>query len=173
MMELNTDRLYIRDISVGDWAQLKHIVTDFETSNYAIYDSSFPTEDKPFQELVKRFADSHLFFAVFLKDRPEMIGYICFHNNGGQFDLGYCFHTDYQGMGYAYESCQSVMKYMKQYCGAEGFTAGTALLNTPSCKLLEKLGFVLSDTEELSFHKDELGNDIKFEGGNFIYKGIR
>lgn len=48
------------------------------------------------------------------------------------------------------------------------FTAGTALKNTPSCKLLGKLGFALVGTETLSFHKDENGKDITFEGGNFI-----
>lgn len=169
-MELKTNRLYIREISSNDWTDLKNIVTDFENSEYAIYDSPFPAEEQVFKELVKRFSDSHLFFVVFLQGMPEMIGYVCFHNNGGQFDLGYCFHSDYQGKGYAFESCLSVMQYMKRYCGAEGFTAGTALLNTPSCKLLEKLGFDCVDTEQLSFHKDESGNDIIFQGGNFVYK---
>ena len=37
-------------------------------------------------------------------------------------------------------------------------------------KLLEKLGFVLTETESLSFHKDEHGKDIVFEGGIFIKK---
>ena len=170
MMELKTNRLYIREISINDWTSLKNIVTDFENSKYAIYDSPFPAEEQAFKELVKRLSDSHLFFVVFLQGMSEMIGYICFHNNGGQYDLGYCFHSDYQGKGYAFESCVSVMQYMKQDCGAEGFTAGTALANTPSCKFLEKLGFVCVKTEQLSFHKDESGNDIIFKGGNFVYK---
>lgn len=170
-MELKTDRLYIREISITDWKDLQRIVIDFGNSKYRIYDMHFPTEDHAIQELVKRLVDSHLFFVVYLQGMPDMIGYICFHNNSGQYDLGYCFHSDYNGNGYGFESCLAVMNYMKQFRGAEGFTAGTALLNTPSCKLLEKLGFVCKDTEELSFHKDKLGNNIIFQGGNFVYDG--
>lgn len=171
MMELNTDRLFIREISFNDWKGLQRIVIDFEKSNYSIYDTHFPTEDHAIQELVIKLADSHLFFAVFLPGVSEMIGYICFHNNSGQYDLGYCFHSEYLKKGYGFESCSAVMKYMKQFRGAEEFTAGTALANTPSYKLLEKLSFVCRDTKELSFHKDELGNDIIFQGGNFVYAG--
>ena len=171
-MELNTDRLYIRDVSVEDYLDLNRIVIDFESSEYGIYDWPFPKEEQAFQDLVKRFEESQLLFVVFLKGTSKMIGYICFHNNDGQFDLGYCFHSDYQGHGYAYEGCLSVMKYMKQYGGAMGFTAGTALANTSSCKLLNKLGFECVNTEELSFHKDELGNDIIFMGGYYVHKGI-
>lgn len=97
-----------------------------------------------------------------------MIGYICFHNNDGDYDLGYCFHSDYQGKGYAFESCLEMIKYMEHNHKVKSFTAGTALINTPSCNLLKKLGFILSETESLSFHKDEAGIDIVFEGGNFI-----
>lgn len=168
-MELNTDRLFIRDISYNDWEGLQRIVIDFGNSKYRNYDMHFPSEEHAIQELVIQLADSHLFFAVFLQGSSEMIGYVCFHNDGGHYDLGFCFHSKYFGKGYGFESCLAVMKYMKQFCGAKGFTAGTALANAPSCKLLERLGFVCRDTEKLSFHKDELGNDIIFQGGNFVY----
>ena len=171
-MEFKTDRIYIREISVSDSEDLRKIITDFENSEYSIYDGAFPKEEQAFENLVKQLEASHLFFAVFLQYTKEMIGYVCFHNNSDQFDLGYCFHSDYKGKGYAYEACLSVMNYMKKHRGAKGFTAGTALANTPSCKLLEKLGFICTETEELSFHKDELGNDITFKGGNFVYKGM-
>lgn len=46
--------------------------------------------------------------------------------------------------------------------------AGTALRNVPSVILLKRLGFELIGTEEVSFFKDESGNDIYFEGGNFL-----
>lgn len=170
-MKLNTERLFIRDISFNDWKYLQRIVINFRNSKYWSYDMHFPTEESAIQELVKRLTSSHLFYAVFLQGMSEMIGYICFHNNNGHYDLGFCFHSDYFGKGYGYESCVAVMQYMKQFCGAEGFTSGTALANTPSCKLLKKLGFECKDTEELSFHKDELGNDIIFQGGNFVYVG--
>ena len=44
-------------------------------------------------------------------------------------------------------------------------TAGTALNNTPSVKLLNSLGFRQTGTETVSFYKDEEGNAVNFEGG--------
>lgn len=169
-MLINTDRLNIRELLPEDWQELKHIAADFKKSEYAIYDIPLPTEDEEIKNLTKQFAMSNLFFAVFLKESSEMIGYVCFHNDDGKFDLGYCFHSDYHSKGYASESCLAVMDYLKQNYGIKLFTAGTALKNIQSCKLLNKLGFILPKTEILSFHKDKSGNDIVFESGFFIRK---
>lgn len=95
------------------------------------------------------------------------MGYVCFHAEGEKYDLGYCFHSAYHGKGYAFESCTEIMKYFAERKNIKTFTAGTAMENIPSRKLLEKLGFTLQGTQPLSFHKDENGNDIVFTGGNF------
>ena len=49
-------------------------------------------------------------------------------------------------------------------------TAGTALKNISSVKLLKSLGFIQVGTEKVSFHKDENGKDIVFDGGIFELK---
>ena len=49
------------------------------------------------------------------------------------------------------------------------FSAGTAINNTPSVKLLTSLGFKLVEQEKVSFYKDADGNDIVFDGGIFEY----
>ena len=51
------------------------------------------------------------------------------------------------------------------------FTAGTALDNAPSRRLLESLGFVLQGTRQLSFHQDASGRAISFVGGVFRKAG--
>ena len=51
--------------------------------------------------------------------------------------------------------------------GITNFTVGTAIDNAPSVALLKSLGFELIGTENVSFYKDSLGNDIVFEGGIF------
>ncbi|MBQ8836080.1 MAG: GNAT family N-acetyltransferase [Clostridia bacterium] len=165
---MTTSRLLIREITPDDWRGLQKTALDFCKSEYAVYDMPLPTEDGAIKELTKKFAESHLFFAVFLKDKAEMIGYVCFHKDGENYDLGYCFLSEYQGRGYAFESCKAVIEHIEQNYTVNSFTAGTALKNIPSVKLLEKLGFVLTGTEMLSFHKDASGNDIVFEGGNFV-----
>lgn len=166
-MHMNTKRLFIRKLLPEDWQKLKNIAADFRKSEYVIYDMPLPVEDNKIKELTKQFAQSQLFFAVFLKDAAEMIGYVCFHNESEVFDLGYCFHSAYHGKGYAFEACSELMNYINKNYKIKNFTAGTALKNIPSCGLLSRLGFVLKETECLSFHKDEAGNDITFEGGIF------
>ena len=142
---------------------MKSIFVDFNSSKYAAYDMPLPTEDDEARALTKKFADSNLFFAVFLKESNDMIGYVCFHKDGDTYDLGYCFHSAYHSIGYAYESINTLVKYFADEYGAAYFTAGTAIDNTPSCKLLEKLGFVCVSTEAVSFD-----NVFSFQGGKFV-----
>lgn len=163
---LKTDRLTIQELKAEDWKNLKELAIDFRKSEYAVYDMPLPIEDDKIKSLCEKFAASGLWFAVRFEDK--MIGYICFHQNENTYDLGFCFHSDYHGKGFAFEACSALMEHIAKERNVTNFTAGTALKNTPSCKLLNKLGFVLKDTETLSFHKDENGNNITFEGGNFI-----
>lgn len=160
---LSTNRLRISALVSEDWQAMQKISIDFRKSEYVIYDMPLPIESETIKQLTKQFVESQLFFAVMLDE--AMIGYVCFHEENGNYDLGYCFHSDYHGKGYAYEACTAAMEHMLKTREIKAFTAGTALKNIPSCKLLEKLGFILTHTEELSFHKDDAGNDIIFEGG--------
>ena len=166
-MHIQTERLIIRPFTYADWRALKVIVTDFSQSEYAIYDHPFPQDDTGLQAAAEYFAGSGAFYAVCLRESNNMIGYLCLHPEGERFDLGYCFHSDFHGKGYAFESCSAAIQYMKNH-GAKGFTAGTALKNEPSCRLLERLGFRCIGTKTVAFHKDSDGNDISFEGGSFV-----
>lgn len=162
-MEMKTNRLYIRTLRETDWAEMKNVFSDFSNSKYAVFDMPLPVEDQEVQLLTKRFADSNLFFAVHTLDTNRMIGYVCFHKDKDQYDLGYCFHSAYHSNGYAYESTKAMIEYLFKEFGVSSFTAGTALDNTPSCRLLEKLGFSCVSTEMVSFD-----NAFSFKGGNFL-----
>lgn len=165
IMKLNTSRLCIRNLHETDWQEMKKLFSDFNQSKYAVYDAPLPTQEEEAKALTKKFADSNMFFAVSLKASSEMIGYVCFHKDGDKYDLGYCFHSAHHSNGYAYESANALITYFAKEYGATSFTAGTAIDNIPSCRLLEKLGFVCTSTETVSFD----GN-FSFQGGNFILK---
>ena len=164
-MELKTFRLYIRNLQEDDWTQMKSLFIDFNQSKYAAYDRPLPTEDMEVKALTKQFVESNLFFAVYLLDKNQMIGYVCFHKDEKQYDLGYCFHSEFHSNGYAYESTKTLIDYFAQEYNVMTFTAGTAIDNIPSCKLLEKLGFECVSTEYISFDEKFL-----FESGNFILR---
>lgn len=105
-----------------------------------------------------------MFFAICFND--TVIGYIAFNIRENGYEIGYCFHSDFHGKGYAKESHLALFDYLRGL-GIMSFTAGTAINNKPSVSLLKILGFKQVGTEKVSFYKDSEGNDIVFDGGIF------
>lgn len=170
MNALTTSRLLLRPIIPQDWIALKKVTRDFAASPYWMYDYPFPSEDEKLKAIASHFSKTGTFLSVLLKETGEMIGYICLHDDGESFDIGYCFHSSFHRQGYAGEALRFLMELMHQNLHVQAFTAGTAMRNLPSVHLLKKLGFELLYTEPTSFHKDPSGKDIVFEGGRFIKK---
>lgn len=168
-MHLKTERLMIRRIAEDDWESLQRIWKDFSFSEYAQYDTPHDTDAEAVRARIRKWASrntgtEHMFFAVCL-DRT-LIGYIAFNIRENSHEIGYCFHSDYHGHGYARESHAALFEYLRTL-GITKFTAGTALNNLPSVALLKSLGFALTGKENVSFYKDAHGNDVIFEGGIF------
>ena len=170
-MILKTERLTIRHIVADDWKRIKEIWVDFNTSALSQYDKPHITDDADVQPRIAKWAAAnsgteHMFFAVCHDD--AVIGYVAFNIRENGYEIGYCFHSAYHGKGYAKESHQALFDYLRTM-GITKFSAGTALNNTPSVKLLTSLGFKLVEQEKVSFYKDANGNDIVFDGGIFEY----
>lgn len=169
MLQLKTDRLTIRRIAEDDWKSLQRIWKDFSSSEYAQYDKPHDTDAEAVRARIGKWAKfksstEHMFFAICLDD--ILIGYIAFNIRESSHEIGYCFHSDYHGFGYAKESHIALFDYLRTL-GITKFTAGTALNNHPSVALLKSLGFVMTGTENVSFYIDAQENDIIFEGGIF------
>lgn len=164
---IQTERLTLRHITESDWASVQRIWEDINTSPYAQYDKPHNTDSVDVCNRIARWAQvskgtDHIFFAICLCEM--VIGYIAFNIRADGYEIGYCFHSDYHGKGYAKKSLSALMEYMKSI-GATKLTAGTAINNTPSVKLLTSLGFKLTKVEKVSFYQDENGKDIVFDGG--------
>lgn len=169
-MQILTDRLLIRPIEAADWPAVRDIWTALAPLPMAQYDKPFDTRPESVQPRIARWADftrrgtEHMFFAVCLHD--AVIGYISFNQRDDGHEIGYSFHPVHHGKGYAKEALSALLSHL-QARGFTHFTAGTALNNTPSVRLLTALGFRLIGTEQVSFYKDAQGRDIVFEGGIF------
>ena len=169
-MEIKTKRLILSPVKEDDWRDLKAIFDGLRPLPYAKYDKPHPTDDADIKARAARWeafgqSMAHLFFGVRLDGR--MIGYVVFHEREPRvYECGYSFNPAFHGQGYAGESCRALIQWMKDN-GAARITAGTALNNKPSVKLLTSLGFELVGTERVSFYKDEHGEDIFFDGGLF------
>lgn len=164
---LTTNRLCIRRIRSEDWKAVQAIWADEASSPYAVYDRPNATDDASVRSRIEKwaaFADSreHLFFAVCLEN--TVIGYAAFHKRSDGYELGYCFHSAYHAKGYAKESISALIGELKKR-GICRVTAGTALKNIPSVRLLTSLGFRLAGTEKVSFCRDAEGSAIVFDGG--------
>lgn len=170
-MLLKTERLNIRHVVAGVWKSIRDIWVDFNSSEHAQYDTPHITEDANVQARIAKWAAAssgteHMFFAICLDE--TLIGYIAFNIRENGYEIGYCFHSAYHGKGYAKESHMALFDYLRTL-DITKFSAGTALNNTPSVKLLTSLGFKLVGQEKVSFYKDAMGNDIVFDGGIFEY----
>ena len=174
-MLLNTDRLTIRHIVAEDWKSIKEIWVDFNNSVLSQYDIPHNTEDENVRRRIAKWAaassgSEHIFFAICLSD--TVIGYSAFNIRENGHEIGYCFHSAYHGKGYAKESHMALIDYLRTL-GITKFTAGTAINNIPSVSLLKSLGFKMIGTENVSFYKDALGQDIVFEGGIFELNTVK
>ena len=180
-MQILTDRLLIRPIEAADWPAVREIWAALAPLPMAQYDKPFDTRPESVQPRIARWAEytvkgtAHMFFAVCLQphsgkqpveNQPKAVGYVAFNQRDDGHEIGYSFHPAYHGKGYAKESLSALLTHLRAR-GITRFSAGTALNNTPSVRLLTALGFQLVGTEQVSFYKDSQERDIVFEGGIF------
>ena len=167
---ITTERLTIRPIAESDWPAVRAIWATLAPRPMARYDKPHDLSSGNVRARVARWAEftrqgtAHMFFAVCLEG--EVIGYIAFNQRESGHEVGYSFHPAHHGKGYAKEALTALLAHLRQQ-GFARFSAGCALNNMPSVRLLESVGFRLAGTEKVSFYKDEYGADIVFDGGIF------
>lgn len=115
-MLLKTERLVIRHITENDWKSIQKIWEDFNDSEFAKYDRPHNTDDEEVRERIFQWAKAnqgleHMFFAVCLNN--IVIGYIAFNMRKNGYEIGYCFHSDFHGKGYARESHLKLFEYLR------------------------------------------------------------
>ena len=165
---ITTERLTIRPIIAEDWPAVRDIWAALAPLPMARYDKPFDTTPGHVQARIARWAEftaagtEHMFFAVCLQE--ELIGYFAFNQREQGHEVGYSFHPAHHGKGYAKEALAALLTHLRKM-GFTRFSAGTALNNIPSMKLLTGLGFQLVGTEQVSFYKDAEGKEIFFDGG--------
>jgi len=70
-------------------------------------------------------------------------------------DLGYAFLARHSGKGYATEAAGAVLTHARSALGHAKLAAITTLANTPSQRVLEKLGFRRGEDRRLPDHEDD------------------
>jgi RimJ/RimL family protein N-acetyltransferase len=171
MILLETSRLLIRNFRSSDWQALHAMIWQYEASELAAYDRPWPTSPEEIKSITEWFARGDSFLAVCLKETGQLIGFVMLNQEPpvGQpaFNLGYIFHADYHGHGYASEACRAVLAHAFTQLQARYVVTGTAAANRASCRLLERLGFERTGESNGSFRTTRDGKPIVFLGYTF------
>jgi ribosomal-protein-alanine N-acetyltransferase len=88
--------------------------------------------------------------AIVLREHGRMVGYANFHGPPGVNDtgtpdaleIGYTVFPEFRRQGFATEAAQGLLDFGRHGFGVTHFIAGILPSNTPSMRVVEKLGFV-------------------------------
>ena len=169
MFEIRSEHILIRSFSLSDAAAFTELIRDKMMQPDAIYDERMPTETETLEKLVTVFAAGDEFFAVCLHS-GELIGFIALARTDAPRvrTLAYCIRSDMRGKGYGSESVRTAISLAAKL-DTYKLTAGTAIANTPSIRLLSSLGFKKTDERDAVFAIDENGNPIVHYAAFFEY----
>ena len=144
MVTLRTDRLVLRNFRPDDWEALHELAVWYQASEWAKYDHPWPTQEEEVKGMAEWLSGEEGFLAVCLKETGRLIGLLNIHRkqeeDGRVHGLGYVFHPDYHGQGYATEACRAGLDQVFGPWEADRITTGTHPDNEPSLRLLAKLG---------------------------------
>lgn len=169
MIAIETERLTLRSFVPGDWRALHGMIVRYQASPMAVYDQPWPTAEEEIRGVTEWFAGGDSFLAVCLKETGRFIGFVALNpeEDDRSFNLGYVFDTPYHGQGYATEACRAALGRAFEDLQAERVVTGTAAANTPSVRLLARLGFTKTGEHSGAFATREDGTPLAFMGYTF------
>lgn len=136
-MNIETERIIIRDFTGNDVYDLQEILGDAETMKhcepaYSLQKTAAFLEDFCIRKKAA--------VAAVHKESRKLIGYILFHQlEEGEYEIGWFFNRHYWGQGYAFEACKAVMDEAFSRLNARRIFAETTD-PTQSVSLMKKLG---------------------------------
>ncbi len=168
---IETERLKLREFNSTDGEMIFELLNSPGWLKY-IGTRSIETTDDAINyietKLRKGYKESGFgFYLVELKSTGEKIGMSGLVKRDGldNVDVGFALLPQFENKGYAYESTAAVMKFAKEQLKLSKLAAITVPYNTPSIKLLEKLGMkfdkkinIPGDPEDLLLYEIELEN---------------
>lgn len=141
---LKTERLIIRRFCMDDAVLCFDFMSD-EQGMYLDGCKPFNTIDEDYWERMKLFEEREYQYVIVLQSTNEVIGTINVFDDDSRAvsskEIGYAVSPKHQRNGYAYEAISAIVSLLQKELLFDMVVAGVLLENTPSIKLLEKLGF--------------------------------
>ncbi|MFD3442419.1 GNAT family N-acetyltransferase [Streptomyces sp. NPDC058685] len=167
-MLIDTPRLRLRRFRAGDGPALAAYRSDPAVARFKAWEA--PVSPESASALVREFANGDpaepgwFQYAVELTAEGVLVGDVGvrLHDNRMQAELGYTLAADRQGKGYATEAVRAVLG--DQFTrGLRRVSAECDARNTPSARLLERVGFQLEGRRpEYTWFKGEWTDDLLF-----------
>ena len=160
---LESKRLYIRSFEKSDWNDLYEYLSLQEIYRF---EPGAPITEKEAQKLTEERSKTESFKAVILKENKKMIGHLYFNHTQPEhfmtWELGYIFNPKFYNFGYATEASREIIRYAFAELKAHRIIANCNPNNTPSWKLLEKIGMRKEGffKKKDFFRRDEKGNPL-------------
>ena len=143
---LNTERLVLREMRVGDCFDMFDYAKRQEVTKYLTW-SSHPNVEytKAYLKNLKSHYKMGMFYdwAIILKDENKMIGtcgFTHFNLPSNSAEIGYVINPDFRGKGIAAEAATRVIEFGFDYLGLNRIEARYMIGNDASRRVMEKLG---------------------------------
>ncbi len=159
---LTTERLLLREIRLEDAEEIFRLRAD-ERVNALIDRRTATSIDDATAFIQKILANSAnnegLMWVITLAGQPKLIGTITYWHiewENSKAEIGYEMLPEYHGKGLMTEALKKVIDFGFNKLGFKIIVADPKAINTPSVKLLEKLGFKLTHEIEGGYLNYEL-----------------
>lgn len=147
---LETDNLILRPTQEADLKVLWKILLDEDVSRYYLtskINSDWEKERKWQYKKLSHALDNDVFqWSIVLKSEDKCIGQVSCQKIEGNDDdsirdVGWFLDSRFHGRGFGSEAAKMMMDYMFNEVGIRKIETSAAIVNSPSWKIMERLGF--------------------------------
>lgn len=144
-MELQTDRLLLREYTLDDFAAVHSFASDLRIAEYVDWGPNTTGETLEFLKMcsaAQRGSNRTNFTLAVTFPRGEPFGSVGLGIDRGRGELGYVIDADHWGRGYATEAAAALLRFGQGTLKLQDITATCRPENTASARVLEKIGLV-------------------------------
>ena len=139
-LPIDTERLRIRHFTADDWQAVHAYTSNPEVMTFL--PEGVMMEEQTRQFIAQSMTDEARNYAVDLRSENRLIGHVGFHPWYAPriYELGWVFHPQYHGRGYATEAAEALLRYGFESLSVHRVIATCQPENPSSWRVMEKLG---------------------------------
>jgi len=143
-MDIETERLILRDFTEDDWVKVHYYCSDEEVTKYTFWGPNSEEQTKVFirSSINSQFniPRTNHELAIINKSTNELIGNCCLNVEGSNAEIGFCFSKHHWGYGFATEVAGALLSYGFKERRLHRIYATCRPANIGSAMVMEKIG---------------------------------